>query len=253
MEINGPRPYTLFDGKPIPAITADEMRIIDDALIGIGYDLLQLMENAGAALTYLTAHYLEENVDGKTVIVLAGHGHNGGGGLVAARRLYAYGACVRVLTLKGEHKPTTLHQLKIVKNMGIPVHVVSELDNTHLKDIASADILIDALVGYGLRESLTGITAKVVEGINGAVPPVISLDIPSGLASGGEDPQPLCVQASATLTLALPKIGLLRPHAQYCTGKLFLADIGVPSALYQTICLEVPPIFRGNPYIALST
>lgn len=246
------RPHALAEQIKIPAITAAEMQHIDDALMQLGYNLLQLMENAGAALSYLTTRYLTGDVSDKAITILAGHGHNGGGGLVAARRLHAYGAHIQVLMPAGPSKAVTIHQRKILAAMGVRVHDVSVLDEPSIQNIESADLLIDALVGYGLRDSLTGITADLVTTVNRTNIPVISLDVPSGLSSDGDAFYQPSIKAVATMTLALPKIGLLLPHVQNLVGRLFLADIGVPPNLYSTISLSVPAIFNGKPYVALN-
>lgn len=82
--------------------------------------------------------------------------------------------------------------------------------------------------------------------------PVLALDVPSGLDATTGVPGSPCVRASATMTLALPKTGLLAPQAQPYVGTLYLADIGVPDVLYRQMGLAVGPIFAQAAVIRLS-
>ncbi|WP_053959510.1 NAD(P)H-hydrate epimerase [Sulfobacillus thermosulfidooxidans] len=249
----GTRFYTWAVTQWVPAITSTEMKYVDDALFEMGYDLRQLMENAGAAMASVAAHYMAENLAGKKIVVLCGHGHNGGGGMVAARRLHIYGADIAVLVPDGTLKPVTLHQWRLLENMGVPVSHISCVDEQSRQAITGADLVIDALVGYGLKGPLTGVVAEMVNAVGTVNHPVISLDVPSGLSSDGEILNGVIIKASATLTLALPKKGLVMPWAQEYVGALYLSDIGVPGDLYRDMGLPpMAPIFKGTPYIPLT-
>ena len=81
--------------------------------------------------------------------------------------------------------------------------------------------------------------------------PFLALDVPSGLhPDSGLELEPT-IDATATLTLALPKTGLAAATAEHVVGTVYLADIGVPSRIYTELGLFVPPLFLGNPYIQL--
>ncbi len=87
-----------IDSGSLPSVTRDQMREVDRLMIEeYGIQLPQMMENAGLQLARLTQEYLDGLDDGRRVLVLAGRGNNGGGGLVAARRLAAWGADVAVV------------------------------------------------------------------------------------------------------------------------------------------------------------
>ena len=108
-----------------------------------------------------------------------------------------------------------------------------------------ADVVVDGLVGYGLKSTPRGLARAFIE--VAAVSPlrVLALDVPSGLdASTGDSNGPV-VKAEATMTLALPKIGLYDPAARTYVGDLYLADIGVPPTLcaLPSLGLVVPPFF----------
>lgn len=91
------------------------------------------------------------------------------------------------------------------------------------------DVIVDALIGYGLREAPRGRAADLIAWANASGAPILSLDLPSGMnATTGQCPG-ACVQPSTTLTLALPKTGLAIGTA----GDLWLADLGIPRATYE--------------------
>src|SRR5829696_1251022 len=83
----------------IPAVTAAEMAAVDRAMVDeLGLDILQVMEVAGLAVArFARDRFLGGVPRGRSVLILAGGGGNGGDGLVAARYLHGWGADVRVL------------------------------------------------------------------------------------------------------------------------------------------------------------
>ena len=91
----------------VPAVTSAEMAAVDQAMVeDYGIDLIQMMENAGRALAaFARDRFLDGDPKGKTVVVLAGPGGNGGGALVAARRLHGWGATIRAVLA---HEPDCL-------------------------------------------------------------------------------------------------------------------------------------------------
>ena len=135
----------------------------------------------------------------ESVMVMVGPGHNGGGGLVAARHLVNRGVhVVAVLIRTDQLSPTTAHQLKTLREMGVPLVQVSP----------PASVVVDALIGYSLEGEPRGHFAELIDWANQQSSPVISLDIPSGLDATTGRISGHCIPADATLTLALPKTGL---------------------------------------------
>jgi NAD(P)H-hydrate epimerase len=234
----------MLDAK-IPVLTTKEMREVDRLMVEVYHiDLIQMMENAGRSLAVLTRdELLNGRIEGKRIIILAGSGGNGGGGLVAARRLHNWGLDVHVLTSKSENEfnGVPAHQLGILRQLRVPISHHKEPDF-----LPDADMVIDALIGYSLKGAPRGTAAKLIRLANrGALDgiPILSLDLPSGLdANTGEIREP-CIRATATMTLALPKIGLLQDHARTAVGVLYLADISVPPQLYKAMGLDVPNLF----------
>jgi NAD(P)H-hydrate epimerase len=223
----------------IPAVTADQMRQVDRAMVeDLHIELVQMMENAGRSLAALAQRLFGP----AGVTVLAGGGGNGGGGLVAARHLANRGVAVAVTLARAEHElaPVTLRQGDILRRMGVPT----------TSDPAAADLVIDALLGYSLRGSPAGRAAELIERTNRQPAPVLALDVPSGLdVTRGLAGSP-CVKATATLTLALPKAGLL--VAPELVGRLFLADISVPRLVYERMGLRVGDLFAGGAVVELA-
>ena len=221
----------------IPALTTSQMIEVDRLMIEV-YDisLLQMMENAGRNLAELALRMLKDSSSGKNIAILCGAGNNGGGGMVAARHLHNRGADVHLLCVGDSPlKDIPAQQWNILSRMGL-----RDEPDFNLRD---ADLIIDAMIGYGLQESPRPDVAAFIEEINASGKPVLSLDAPSGLdTSLGAASKPI-VHARATLTLALPKIGLLTESAKEAVGDLYLADISVPPELYRELGFEVDPLF----------
>jgi NAD(P)H-hydrate epimerase len=113
------------------------------------------------------------------------------------------------------------------------------------------DLIIDAIIGYGLRGDPRGEPAEWIAWANSQNAPILALDTPSGLDTTTGIPGNPVINAAATLTLALPKVGLSTPQAKPHVGQLYLADISVPPQLYQRLRLQVDSIFASNPIISI--
>ncbi len=225
---------------PVPALTTEDMREVDRAMIeDVGIALMQMMENAGRDLATLTRELCDGIVESKSIVVLAGRGNNGGGGLVAARRLATWGARVSVVLANAadHYRGVPAHQLGILRKMSVPIVVE---DPALLRN---ASMILDALIGYGLRGAPRGVAAELIRAANTAGVKTIALDVPSGLDTTTGHAFDPCVRASTTLTLALPKVGLLKEAARAFVGDLYVADIGVPPNVYAQMGIQVPNLF----------
>jgi NAD(P)H-hydrate epimerase len=223
--------------RTLPALTTEQIREVDRVMVEeLHIDLVQMMENAGRSLAQLAM----DRFAPLAVTVLAGPGGNGGGGLVGARHLANRGCQVQVvLSDPGRLTPVSAHQADILGRMG--VHIVDQP--------LPADLVIDALIGYSLRGDPTGAAAELIAWANGQRAPVLALDTPSGLdLTTGAAGNP-AIRATVTLTLALPKVGLLdTPLA----GELYLADISVPSLIYERMGIPVSGLFRQSTLLRLT-
>lgn len=243
------------DGMPsiganrLPAVTRAEMAEVDRLMIDeFGIDLIQMMENAGLQLASLARAYLGGQAAGRKVGVLAGRGNNGGGAITAARRLIGWGSDVDVILTApfDEFRGVPRRQLDIVSGLGASIR---SFDDGSL----NYDLLIDGIIGYGLTGPPRGTPAELIVAANGSDAATISLDVPSGLDVDRPKPAGVAVNAIATLTLALAKPALLDPAARPWVGELFLADIGVPEAVYERLGKKVGPIFSAGSLLRVET
>jgi NAD(P)H-hydrate epimerase len=248
--------FPLRQTSTIPSVTADEMREVDRlATQDATLDLLQMMENAGRALATIVRDYCPPNDDdgndssqggNNAILILAGKGNNGGGALAAARHLRNWGYDPQVVLSAppnslgdgAAHQHHTLHKDGL-RSLWAGSRDFDEQFPALLDDAA---IVIDGLVGYNLREALRGDTAIMVEAILDRAPPVVvSLDVPTGIDATSGEIRSASVVATSTLTLALPKTGLLQGDATAAIGDLLLADIGIPNYIFERIG-RTPPI-----------
>ena len=234
------------------------MRKVDDLMINkYGIELIQMMENAGANLADLAINLMEKDSnirDPKQVVVACGLGNNGGGGMVAARHLSNHGFNVTVVLTGAETKLKSipLKQWNILKKLPIEI-IIANSSNT-LGVFNDADLIIDAIIGYGMHGGLKGIPAHVIhEILNSQNHKIVSLDAPSGLnTTTGDFTEKLCIRAHTTMTLALPKTGLLRRNAKDCVGNLVVADIGVPPELYEKIGIKLKNVFNKTSILKIT-
>lgn len=217
--------YPRIDAADLPAVDAGTMRDVDQHMEQkVGIDLVRMMENAGRALSEVAI----TDFAPRHVVVLHGSGGNGGGALVAARHLVNRGVEVTLVSSGTPLTPVPRAQRVILDQMGV-------LEAAG-KTPPSCDLVIDGLVGYSLRGRPSGRVAELIGWAGAQRAPVLSLDVPSGFdAEQGEFLDP-AIDATATVTLALPKKGLAG-HAR--TGRLYLADISVPSIVYRDLGLRV--------------
>ena len=220
--------------------------MIDD----LGISLIQMMENAGRNLARFTKETYIDHHRAVRVVVLAGSGGNGGGGLVAARRLAGWDVPVSVVLSKpaDQYRGVIAHQLLTLVNLGV---IVEAVDSPFSHDGDSV-VVLDCLVGYSLTGAPRGRVAELIRWADELDALVVSLDVPSGVDSTSGEPWEPAVVADATITLALPKSGLVSSRSSGNVGDLYLADIGVPASLYRaSFGLEVGDLFRTSDIVHL--
>ncbi|HYT07253.1 MAG TPA: NAD(P)H-hydrate dehydratase [Rugosimonospora sp.] len=226
-------------------LTAEQMREADRLTTDrYGIPSLQLMENAGAAVADYLSHAFPD-LSTHNILVLCGKGNNGGDGLVVARRLRERSAPPRVLLFAEASavRGDAAANLQRWQEGGGELHVVASAAewSPAREALGEADLIVDALLGTGVKGPVEGLLASVIEDVNawrdkrrirGACARfVCSVDMPSGLPSGNEDFGGPVIRANATVTFTAPKIGqLLSPRAD-CVGKLIVREIGTPPEL----------------------
>lgn len=195
-----------------------------------GLSIELMMENAGLQLARLTA--LKATKDSKITIGV-GNGNNGGGGLVAARRLAAWGYDV---------------------HLDLAVDITKNLPRTQLKRAllfgakkempAKTDIWIDAYLGFSQRLPLSKVFLEKIALANASNAHRISLDIPIGIS---EDKNQSMFNAHQVVTLAAPK-NILKVLTKETA--VFIADLGIPKVVYATFDIEMP-CFAGQQLIKI--
>jgi len=203
---------------------------------GLSISSLRLMENAGkAVVSEIVERFSRSGPD--RVGVLCGRGHNGGDGFVIARQLTLLGKSVdvalygRIEELDGD----VLSCFKALAEEGVSVFEVASLGEWDLwKPILSrCGLLVDALVGTGLRKGLEGPITEIVKDVNLSRLPVVSVDVPTGVVGGSGPSETPCILASLTVTFAAPKMVLISPMGIEHSGEVVVADIGIPETLIQ--------------------
>ena len=231
------------------ALTAAEMREVD-RLTTARFSIagLQLMEAAGqhvcdAIVRSLGGERAQDSRQVARVSILCGKGNNGGDGLVAGRHLKARGIEAKVYFF-GD--PTRLtgdagENLQRWRNAGGTVEVVDNQASWEKirRVIADSHVIVDALLGTGLRGPATGLIAQAISSVNeisqDATAPrpslIIAVDMPSGLPSDGEPAKGPVLRVHKTVTFSAPKIGQLTSRDAVATGALEVLQIGSPPEL----------------------
>ena len=239
--------------RDIASVTPDQMREIQrSALEDFGYDIFQLVESAGRSVAELALAMLGGHARGQRVVVLAGGGNTGASGLAAARLLDNWGVETEPVlgAVEEEMSFSVRKQLHILRESGIVEPHDHESSEHSIEDhIRTADLVIDALVGYGYEGAPTGLIAAIAEIVNASRRPVLALDIPTGVsASTGEVHHP-AIHAATTLIFGLPKEGQLSQRCERCLGDLYLADLGIPRAARERVGVTNAGLFSDGPIV----
>jgi ADP-dependent NAD(P)H-hydrate dehydratase / NAD(P)H-hydrate epimerase len=196
-----------------------------------GMPVLLMMENAGAAVAREAA--LLAGARKAMIVVVCGKGNNGGDGLVAARHLHALGykvdviLAVRHLQLRGAARVN----LSIAQKLSIPVREASaDAPGMCARRIARGAVIVDALLGIGLRGEVRGVYASLIDAINDAPGRVVAVDIPSGLDAATGHARGCCVRADTTVTCIAPKTGMVKGIGPRVCGRIVVAGLGISAA-----------------------
>ena len=210
--------------------TAAQMREMDRRTIeDYGVPSLVLMENAALRVVDVIAARFSP-LRGRRVGVVCGKGNNGGDGLAIARHLATrFGAEVEVWLASDPQALTgdAAANFKMAVRFGLNF-LTSDAPAMTGGKAGGAELIVDALLGTGIRGGVTGEFAEVINAMNRAGCPIVAVDVPSGLDADTGRVEGACVRAALTVTFALPKVGLMvYPGAEY-VGELVVADIGMP-------------------------
>jgi hydroxyethylthiazole kinase-like uncharacterized protein yjeF len=220
-----------LSSSALPTLTSRQVKELDRlAQERFGVSVDWLMEAAGTCISRFCD---------RPTTVACGTGNNGGDGLVCARRLHESGHLTSVCCVDKERfKGPAAHALEALTSAGVEV-----LSDLRLDD---ASLVVDAIFGVGISRPPQGRVAEWIEAINASGKRVIAIDVPSGLDADTGVAYSPCVRADITVTLGLPKQGLLRADGPRLAGEVWVADIGVPHNAYELLGIKVPEWLFGQ-------
>ena len=206
--------------------------------LGIPGDVL--MENAGrgAAEAIITRYPKVRNV-----LILCGHGNNGGDGFVVARHLRLAGITSVVLATRGveEYRNEAAFAANAAKNSGINIVPSDKLkDDEIILLVNNADVLVDALLGTGSDGVPRGEAARLIK-FSSSHSHIVALDIPSGVDADTGEAADIAPKAELTVTFLVSKPGLVVAPGSYYSGEAIVTGIGVAPG----DVLKTPPVLTG--------
>ncbi len=219
-------------------VTAAEMREIDqDTIDGIGIPGIVLMETAGSEIVRaIECHY----PTAQRIGIFVGKGNNGGDGLVIARQLAHAGrdVCIFLVSPADSFTREARTNLDIAYNLGLQIEEALTDVSTYIKN-QRFELLVDTIFGTGLRGTVREPISKIINEINKLSIPILAVDLPSGLDADTGIPLGTCVQADRTVTIGLPKRGLLLQPGVELAGQLDIVDIGFPQQIIDAQSINV--------------
>lgn len=203
------------------AITAEQMQHYDSYTINtIGIPSLVLMERAALAVRDEVLNAFPLNL--QNIVVVAGSGNNGGDGLDVARLLHIAGVKVTILNVGNPDHASNEHQVqdRICQYYKIP-------QTSDLNVLKDASLIVDALFGIGIDRPVEGNYATAIEAINNSDAVVVAVDMPSGINTDTGEVMGVAVNATATVTFAVNKVGLTKSAGKKHAGRVVVAsDMG---------------------------
>jgi NAD(P)H-hydrate epimerase len=216
----------------LPVLTPSESAELDRRSAERGISVEALMERAGRAVATQAAA-LAGGRYGRRAVVVCGKGNNGGDGLVAARYLARWGLGVSVVLIDAAEafRDPSASNLDRLSAEAPGVRVIGASGANLARELRRADVAVDAMVGTGFRGRAEGTLAAAIEALNGAVVPVVAVDVPSGVNGETGAVDGPAVRARATVTLGVWKPGLLLHPGAGLAGRVTVADIGFAADL----------------------
>jgi NAD(P)H-hydrate epimerase len=248
-----------FDALPslraVPSLSAAQMAGVDRITVeDLQVPVDVLMENASRQVAAAARAFLGGSVAGKRVIGLVGSGNNGGDAAGALRHLRNWGArvCAEFTGPEDRLRETTRRQLtRILLATTAETAVVHDASQKGFRDL-EADLLIDGFLGYSARGAPREPLAALIDAANASRRPILAVDLPSGIDPDSGAVPGTAIRAAATVTLALPKTGLLAPEAHEYVGDLLLADIAIPHAAFERLGVNTWRLFEKGDLLRIA-
>jgi len=197
----------------------------------IGIPASVLMESAGRAVVRTMMERIDD-LSSRSVLVVCGKGGNGGDGLVVLRTLACLGYEARAVVLAPFESLSAeaLDNLQSALKLGLSVESAPTVEawGDVLSQVASADVVVDAIFGTGLSEPPRGFYQRVIEDLNSLETLRVALDVPSGLSSDSGSVAGAAFDADLTIALAAPKVCHFIPPASEICGEVEVVEIGIP-------------------------
>jgi len=236
--------------------TAKQMAAIDRETIAAGTAGEDLMERAGEAMTEALLGFLDESESGEEdhdhgscghdhdadedsgpgVLIICGKGNNAGDGLVVARLAAQHQCAVAVMLLSDPGDLSANAKLNFDRLPESVTVVIppGDLWPEAFEELAEdAAVVVDAIFGTGIKPPLRGPYVDLIRAVNDAGMPCLALDVPSGVSGDDGRVDPVAVAADMTVTVGLPKLGLLLAPGRDFAGDIEVVDIGFPDDICQ--------------------
>lgn len=220
-------------------VTAAQMRDLEQKMISeLAVPSEDLMERAGAGVADAVMDLAHASGHSwPSVLLVAGRGNNGGDAFVAARCLAEQDVDAEVWLVGNARdvKGDALEHLNRMKDAGVPLYEMPAIEDWDPGFInpRDADIVVDGILGTGTVGPARGPAAAAIHHVNtmSEFSLVVSIDLPSGLDADTGRADGGAVMADLTVTLGLPKRGLIQPGALDYVGSVEVVDLGIPEAL----------------------
>jgi ADP-dependent NAD(P)H-hydrate dehydratase / NAD(P)H-hydrate epimerase len=211
-------------------VTVEEMRALERRAMDAGTSEAQLMQNAGRAVADALAAWLPRT-QGRTLLVLAGKGNNGGDALIAAERLVRrHGMTARIYLLADRANDPLLAWARDSEgDVPVEVHAAAAL-KTLRACLSEADVVLDGILGIGARLPLTGAIAEILAAVRAAGRAGqrrVAVDVPTGVDADSGRADEHAFRADLTLATGPAKPGLFVHPGAECAGRVQALDIGL--------------------------
>ncbi|HRE09829.1 MAG TPA: NAD(P)H-hydrate dehydratase [Ignavibacteria bacterium] len=230
-----------------PAFTFSEIREAEKVIIEKeGIPSLILMENAGKnSFDVISSIY--PDLGERTIFIVCGKGNNAGDGYVAARNFLINSIPVEIFNLSGqsELKGDALVNYDILAKLSSKLCIMHTITGgdpdilySSLNNVKGKALIIDAILGSGIKGSVTGLYEKIIDQINSVKHKnfkidVVSLDVPSGLGEGNTEGA--VIDACHTITMGAIKTDLLFGKGKENSGKVYVVPIGITNDLFERV------------------
>lgn len=193
---------------------------------------IDLMERAAQQCV---SWLLQRQLSNKQIHIFCGKGGNGGDGLAIARLLVNNGINATVYILETRKKGTAEFETNLERLQQLPVSLNYIESENEFPQLSSADIIVDALYGFGLDRPLDGLSAALVQQLNAYGAEIVSIDLPSGLFADRSSVGTISIRARHTLTFECYKLGLLVAENAPFIGEVQVLPIQLHPDFFKTI------------------